>query len=87
MRPSCNFLKNCKVPLTNLDLAFTLFQAGKKWLKGKILFFNKTRIDFLRMEIFFKTNISYSMIHTYACAYQKERNTNFSDNFAKILDE
>ena len=52
MRPSCNLLKNCTVPLIDLDLDFILFQAHKKWVNGKILFFTKGRINFLRTQIF-----------------------------------
>ena len=52
MRPSSNLLKNCKVPETNLDDEFTLFQAEKKWVQGKILFLTKRSIDFVCTQLF-----------------------------------
>ena len=38
-------------------------------------------------KIFRKTNISYPLIHTRACAYQGVRNVSFSENFAYVLHE
>ena len=54
MKPSCNFMKNCKVPLTNLDQEFMLMEAGKKWVKEKTPFLTKERIDFIYAHLFLK---------------------------------
>ena len=54
MKPSCNFMKNCKVPLTNLDQEFMLIEAGKKWVKEKTSFLTKERTDFIYAYLFLK---------------------------------
>ena len=82
MRPSCNLLKNCTVPLINLDLDFMLFQAHKKWVNGKILFLLKGGLISYVRKFFRKTNISYSVIHRRTCVYQRGKNVNFVENFA-----
>ena len=47
----------------------TKVQISKRVLQG-----NKAR------QIFQKPNISYPLIHTRTCAYQRERNVDFSEN-------
>ena len=46
-------------------------------------------IHLIRKQMFWKTNISYSMIRTCpcACAYQGIRNVSSSENFAYVLNE
>ena len=52
IRPSCIFFKTCKVPGTDLDLEFMLFQPATKWVKEKYLFFPKGMIDLEHAQIF-----------------------------------
>ena len=53
--------------------------AGKKakgWISKRVFQENKAR------QIFSKTNISYPLIRTRACAYEEVRNIRFSENLA-----
>ena len=44
-------------------------------------------IHLVRTQNFPKTNISYPLIRTRACAYHGVRNFSFSENFAYVLNE
>ena len=44
-------------------------------------------IHLVRTQNFRKTNISYRLILTRACAYQGLRNVNLSENLAYVLNE
>ena len=69
------FLKTFKVNDKNSKVTFCRYKA-KGWISKRVFQENKAR------QIFPKTKISYPLISTRTCAYQRVRNVRYSENLA-----
>ena len=52
-----------------------------------MIIFNRWWFIYFVRKIFRKSNISYPLVRTRTCAYQRVRNVSFSESFANVINE